>query len=103
MSLRDWTSICALLGAVALAVGCTGQVKVDEPLGDDAERYIGDVAYRRGILERDLTDRDNEYAELRLELYGVEGSGWERLAERDPRSRLLRASELEALEDGGPF
>ena len=95
--------LIAIACLASLAVACSGGVEVEPPLEDDAERYIGDVDYRRGILERDLTDRDNDYAEARLALYGLEGSGWEMLPERDPRARPLRASELSSLQAGAPF
>jgi hypothetical protein len=103
VSFGGWKLACTLMGVATLAVACSGNVQVEEVLDDDPQRYIGDVDYRRGIVERDLTDRDNAYAETRLSRYGVDGAGWEQLAERDPRSRPLRVGELEGLEGGAPF
>jgi len=89
---------------VALLISLSACAPADLPLlSDDPQRYIYDVDYRRGILERDLTARDNEYAEARLELYAIEGEGWDALPERDPLARPLRVSELEGLQSGEPF
>ena len=104
-----WVRLCSQALSVVFAgvAACSGiacqVVQVDEALDDDPQRYIEDVHYRRGIVERDLTDRGNEYAAMRLEQYGVEGFGWELLAERDPPSRPLRAHELDGLQDGAPL
>jgi hypothetical protein len=94
--------VVVFLGLVA--VGCVPTTSDD--LSDDPEAYISDVGYRRGILERDLTSTDNDYAQQRLTLYGVLGFGWELLPERDPPSRPFtvedsaRLAAGEALERG---
>jgi mono/diheme cytochrome c family protein len=103
VSLRSSVLWCVIAGSAGTAAACSGGVQVQDELVDDAQQYIDDVDYRRAIVERDLTDRENEYARTRLALYGVAGSGWEELPERDPRARPLRASELASLEAGAPF
>lgn len=65
-------------------------------LTDDPARYVAEVEYRRGVLERDLWFTDNAYARTRLALYGVDGSGWEVLPERSPASRPYRPGDVGA-------
>ncbi len=72
-----------------------------ELLVDDPSRYIGDVSYRRAVLERDLTAHENDYARDRLALYGLEGEGWELLPEVDPKSRALHEEDLQGVAQGG--
>jgi mono/diheme cytochrome c family protein len=80
-----------------LLIGCAPEGETIAPdLRDDPEAYVDDVAYGRGILERDLVSVDNLYAQKRLERYGVE-EHWEGLAERDPVTRSLRRQDVERL------
>lgn len=97
MRLRLWLLV-SLVG-----VGCVPVMPPDLDLRDDPEAYVGDVNYRRGILERDLTSTDNDYAQERLALYGVMGFGWEALPERDPPSRPFTLDDAQRLADGRPL
>jgi hypothetical protein len=71
-----------------------------EQLGDDPVRYIEEAAYRRGILERDLSSSDNDYARSRLASYGIAGLGWDALPVRDPLSRPLLSEDVALLVAG---
>jgi len=89
----------ALVALGLTVVGCPEPQEAPD-LADDPVRFVEDVAYRRAILERDLTGRDNDYATLRLEQYGRAGEGWEELDARDPFSRGLRPEDVAALQRG---
>ena len=91
----------ALVALVVLA-GCP-TVPADIDLSDDPVTYIGEAAYRRGILERDLTTTDNRYAEKRLGLYGLGTEGWDALPAVDRPSRPFTAEDLAAALAGEPF
>lgn len=67
---------------------------------DEASAYLDDIEHRRAVLERDLVSVENDYAQLRLERYAVEG-GWEALAEWDPASGALTREQGEVLREGG--
>jgi mono/diheme cytochrome c family protein len=88
----------ACLLALLLA-GCAEE-RPDLDLADDAGRYVGDVDYRRGVLERDLHLTENDYAQRRLDLYALEGEGWDALPERDRPTRLLSTDDTDLLEEG---
>ncbi|MCP4872563.1 MAG: hypothetical protein GY898_28060 [Proteobacteria bacterium] len=85
--------------------GCevSGELPPEGWLDDDPTAYIEDVAYRRGILERDLVSTDNIYAQRRLEQYGIDGEGWDVLPEWDPPSRWLTDADRERLAAGLPL
>jgi len=94
MVLSRWLPAFALL-----LVGCpVGPEPLD--LSDDPEAYIGDAAYRRAILERDLTDTTNTYAADRLANYGLGDEGWDALPAADWPSRPLFDADREALAGG---
>lgn len=85
--------------ALAMVVACAPPQPELGPL-DEAIAYLDDVEHRRAVLERDLVSGENEYAQLRLERYAVEG-GWEALAEWDPASGALTHEAARELQDGG--
>jgi mono/diheme cytochrome c family protein len=87
------TSAATTLIVVALGGGCREVRELDERTS-----YLGDVDYRRDVLERDLTGTENDYAQHRLALYGFAGEGWEVLPEVDLPSRPLRVEETGAGE-----
>jgi mono/diheme cytochrome c family protein len=86
---RGW-----VLGALALAVGCTrtpAQAPSPAPWSDawleaEATRYLDDPAHRRRSLEASLQNHDNTYARLRLSHYGLHDHGWDALPPWNPRS-----------------
>ncbi len=86
---------------LVLLVGCPPVPEPAIDLPDDPLLYMTEVGYRRAILERDLTEQDNTYAQERLARYAIEGSGWEILPEHDPASRPLGSEDVEALVAGG--
>ncbi len=99
-------STAALLGASAVAASVAAGCASPAPdLDDDPQRYIDDVAYRRGILERDLMPGDSDYNRLRIARYGRAGEGWEILPERDPPSLPLTLDAAASLREGAllPF
>lgn len=69
-------------------------------LADDPVRYIEEPAYRRGVLERDLTVAGNEYAQERLALYALDDVGWDLLPTGDELSLPLTLSDVAALSAG---
>ncbi len=84
--------------ALALA-GCpTDPVPLD--LSDDVVAYIEDAAYRRAILERDLTDDSNTYAADRLANYGLGDEAWDALPAVDRPSRPLFDEDRDAVAAG---
>ena len=89
-----------LLAVTTLLCACPPP---DLDLSDDPEQYVDDVAYRRGILERDLNGTESDYAQERLRLYGHAGLGWEALPERDPPSRAFTTDDIERLAAGQPL
>ncbi len=88
-----------LVVAALLGCGCE-----DPPpgldLSDDPTRYIEQIEYRRGVLQRDLIGRETTYAQKRLELYGLADEGWELLPERDRPSRRLSVEDTDRLQEG---
>ena len=89
-----------LLLAALLGAAC----EVPPPeldLSDDPTRYIEQIEYRRGVMERDLLGLDTTYAQKRLTLYGLAGEGWDLLEERDRPSRRLSVEDTERLQAGG--
>ncbi len=52
----------------------------------EADRYIDDRAFRRGVVERTFENPDNLYSKVRINNYGLEERGWEKLPEWNPRS-----------------
>lgn len=90
--------LCSLL-ILALLPACADPVSALD-LRDDPAAYLDDVAYRRGILERDLHFRDNDYADERFALYGLAGEGWELLPTRDRPARNLTTEDVQRLLDG---
>jgi mono/diheme cytochrome c family protein len=60
---------------------------------DDPAAYRDDDAYRRNVLEADLTTYDNTYAERRLERL----EAWGDLPTFDPRTTALTSAQVEAL------
>lgn len=91
---------CGLGAAPALVAGCASP---SPDLADDPQRYLDDVDYRRGILERDLTPGNNDYTRVRLQRYGRSGEGWEILPERDPPSLPLAVEVVQAYRGGAPL
>lgn len=69
-------------------------------LADDPHAFVTSAAYRRGVLERDLVDREPIYARVRLRHYSREGErGWDRLPIVDRPTlpmTLERAAEIAA-------
>lgn len=92
-----------LLAALLLAACPTD---LEDPLiggAEDPFAYIADIDYRRAVLERDLLETDNFYAQRRLSLYAMEGTGWDRLPMRDPLSRSLTDEDRALLAAGEPL
>lgn len=87
-------AFCGLL----LTSACPVREELD--LRDDVVQYIESPAYRRGVLERDLTETNNDYARERLGQYGLPGLGWDVLGERDPASRALTVLDVQRLQAG---
>ena len=82
--------------------GCdVGGTSVPVDLSDDADAYISSSVYRRGILERDLTERNNRYAQRRLTHYGLPTAAWADLPIRDPVSAPLTSADTEVLQGDG--
>ena len=93
-----------LLAVGSLLTGCP--VEEEDPLlagAEDPWAYISDIEYRRAVLERDLLETDNFYAQRRLSLYGMAGSGWDLLPLRDPLSRSLTDEDRALLAAGEPL
>ena len=90
----------ALLPLLLVLAGCPSP---EEPDPADPSSYLEDVAYRRMVLERDLLDHDNDYAQRRLAQYGIEGERWEALPERAPPSRALTDADRALLAAGEPL
>ena len=72
-----------------LAAACGGSA---DPELDWGWRYVHERSERRDALERSLVVRDNGYALLRLEHYGVAG-GWDDLSEHNPAVRAVGVDE----------
>lgn len=69
-------------------------------LEDDVRRYVDDPAYRRAVLERDLTDRAPLYARARLARYSKSGDkGWETLSVRRWETAPLSVDDARAMKD----
>lgn len=108
MLCRVRPALLALLVA-ACGTGPSAPAAPDDPLagltpGSDAwilahaPLYVeGDRAARHAVLEASLTSHDNSYARVRLASYAAPSGGWDGLPEWRPRTRPLRASELEGL------
>jgi mono/diheme cytochrome c family protein len=84
--------------ALATIVACAPPEPEPSP-SDEAVAYLDGVEHRREVLERDLLSVDNDYAQLRLERYAVEGE-WDELPEWDPASVGLTVDEAEAVREG---
>lgn len=84
---------------IVLLAGCELPPEPPLDLADDPEAYLNDPGYRRAILERDLLRTDNDYAQQRLDFY-ARADGWDALPFRDPATRPLTVSDLEAFEAG---
>jgi mono/diheme cytochrome c family protein len=82
-------------------LGCAATPGPPPEIADDPRAYVEETAYRRGVLERDLFTTENRYAERRLQMYGVEGTGWDSLPERDPPSIPLSLAARDELVAGG--
>ncbi len=71
------------LTAVALAL-----VMLPACVGDNADRYLHDAAFRRSKLVASLVNPANRYSELRLAHYAVGGDdNWDHLPEFNPPTR----------------
>ncbi len=103
-ALSTLPGVCVVALAALLTAGCpTEREPPSVPLTDDPVAYIEEVAYRRGILERDLVSTDNAYAQRRLNSYAIEGEDWEALPAWDPPSRWLTDEDRERLAEGLPL
>lgn len=79
-----------------------GEDPLSGSLDDDVRRYVGDPEYRRGVLERDLTDRDALYARIRLARYSRDGDdGWEQLPVRRWSTAAFTVDDAELMAEGG--
>ncbi len=74
----------------------------DDVLEAETERYLGDAAFRRQVLEASLTNHENVYAMTRLSGYGVAGRGWEMLPEWTPRTVPIDEAYATSLRAGAP-
>lgn len=90
-----------LLGLVACSATPLPEIPAD--LADDPVLYETDAGYRRGVLERDLVLRDNNYSDLRFAEYGLGTDGWDALPERDEPTNPLTVDMLRAVEGGAPL
>jgi len=99
--MRTLPAIGAVTALVLLA-GCP-EPAVPVDLTDDPAAYVGSAAYRRGVLERDLTEWGNSYAGERLALYGLGDEGWDLLPAVDLASRPLNDADRDALADDAPL
>lgn len=90
-----------LVGSVVSSSGCPAPAS-ETDLADDPTAYITDVAYRRAILERDLTTTENRYAEQRLGSYALGSEGWDALPAVDRASRPLTPDDIAAAVAGAP-
>jgi hypothetical protein len=61
----------------------------------DAQRYVDDASYRRGVLEASLVNTANDYSRLRLAHYAGGDARWDALPEWNPRVDPVRARELD--------
>jgi len=86
----------------ALAAGVALSCEAAPELGGDAEadRYITDRAWRRGVLERALWQPELPYSRGLLANYGLADSGWERLPERAAWGAPFRVEDADALARG---
>lgn len=90
----DATVASAAAGARARSVN----PPTTDDLADDPTRYVEDRAYRRAVLERDLTDRAPLYARQRLARYATDGAAsWDRLPERQWRSAPLTVEDARRM------
>lgn len=96
----------ATFAAVRMLLACLLLVACDPDLGgepldlsDDPQAYIDNPAYGRAILERDLVSDGNDYAQKRLERYGVD-EAWGGLRDRDVVARPLHADDVARLQEG---
>ena len=76
-----------------MAIGCG----VDEPT---AERYLGDGAFRRGVLERSLWRPDLPYSRSLLASYALGDAGWDLLSPMTELTALVTRADSEALQAG---
>lgn len=58
-------------------------------LRDNPISYIESAAYRNGIVNRDLREKESSYAYERLHHYGAYDAEWDLLPEWDPPSRVF--------------
>ncbi len=86
-----------------LVTGCVPGPDLTIDLSDDPVSYIDSPAYRRGILERDLTTVENSYAGERLAQYGLGDRGWDQLPTADFPSRPLTDEDRAALSADAPL
>ena len=68
--------------------------------GDDVDAFINDPAWRCAVLERDLVQKDNTYADLRFQMVGRGDQGWDVLPAMAWPSRALSRDDASALERG---
>ncbi|MCA9665315.1 MAG: c-type cytochrome [Myxococcales bacterium] len=70
---------------------------MDEPT---AERYLGDGAFRRGVLERSLWRPDLPYSRSLLASYALGDAGWDLLSPMTELTALVTRADSEALQAG---
>ncbi len=85
--------------ALALFCGCPTEPEGGLDLADDPVAYIESMEYRRGILERDLTELDNRYAQRRLDRYATVDGPWDTLDLWDPPSAPLSRADTGPAEE----
>ncbi|MCA9653991.1 MAG: hypothetical protein H6712_03655 [Myxococcales bacterium] len=72
----------------------------DEWMLEQADRYLYDLAFRREMLERSLTNHDNQYSRARLSAYARDDQGWDLLPEWVPRTQPITAAVATRLAAG---
>ena len=94
----------APLLAASLTLACSARQPSGQTAGealdlaDDPRAFVTSAAYRRGVLERDLVDREPIYASARLRRYSMGAPrGWDTLPIRDWSSRPLTLADAEHI------
>lgn len=98
--MRTELATCALVLAAACSADGLAPDRFADPLADDPVAFVEDQEYRRGILERDLLEFDNAYAQRRLANYAVPDEGWDLLPTRNPATMPVTPAVVAAVVAG---
>ena len=99
--LRKNSCAVCLVAIVGVACGeATDETSTSDPFVALGPSFVADPSVRREALVQSLVDPTNGYAQLRLQSYGLGGSGWDVLPVANPDVRPIRTDEIGTFDDG---